>query len=161
SWYDINSLEPIAPLFASTVDSGNLPASLWTLKQAALAFARESVVKRGVTKALAAELKSIAETCDALVRDMDFRFLYLKSKRMLSIGYDVAARRLESATYDLLASEARMAYFVAIAKGDIPQEAWFRLSRSHTLVRGDRVLLSWTGTMFEYLMPMLWMRHYP
>jgi cyclic beta-1,2-glucan synthetase len=161
NWYDINSLKPIAPLFVSTVDSGNLAASLWTLKQAALAFARESVVKRGITKDLATELKSIAETCEALVRDMDFHFLYQRSKKSLSIGYDVAAGRLEPASYDMLASEARMAYFVAIAKGDIPQEAWFRLGRSHTIVRGDGVLLSWTGTMFEYLMPLLWMRHYP
>jgi hypothetical protein len=161
NWYDINTLEPMAPLFVSSVDSGNLVASLWTLKQAALSFARESVVKRGLTKDMAAELKGIAENCDTLVRDMDFQFLYQKSKRTLSIGYDVAAGRLEAATYDLLASEARTAYFVAIAKGDIPQESWFRLSRSHTLVRSDRVLLSWTGTMFEYLMPLLWMRHYP
>jgi len=161
NWYDINTLEPMPPLFVSSVDSGNLVASLWTLKQAALSFARESVVKRGLTKDMSAELKAIAETCDALVRETDFQFLYQKSKRMLSIGYDVGASRLEAATYDLLASEARTAYFVAIAKGDIPQESWFRLGRSHTLVRGDRVLLSWTGTMFEYLMPVLWMRHYP
>ena len=50
---------------------------------------------------------------------------------------------------------------MAIAKGDVPQEAWFRLGRTHTLSRGEHILLSWTGTMFEYLMPVLWMRHYP
>ena len=69
--------------------------------------------------------------------------------------------RLESSSYDLLASESRIASFVAVAKGDIPQESWFRLRpRSHA-GGGDRVLLSWTGTMFEYLMPTLWMRHHP
>jgi cyclic beta-1,2-glucan synthetase len=61
----------------------------------------------------------------------------------------------------LLASESRTAFFVAIAKGDIPQEAWFHLDRRQTISRGERVLISWTGTMFEYLMPALWMRNYP
>jgi cyclic beta-1,2-glucan synthetase len=161
NWYDICSLEPLPPLFVSTVDSGNLAASLWTLKQAALAFASESTVKRGVTKQLAAELRIIADQCHALVRDMNFRFLYQRRKKALSIGYDVKAGRLDPASYNLLASEARMASFVAIAKGDIPQESWLRLGRAHILFRGEPVLLSWTGTMFEYLMPSLWMRHYP
>ncbi len=161
NWYDINSLEPIEPRYVSTVDSGNLAASLWTLKQASLAFAAESVVKRGVTKDLAAELRSIADCCDRLVQEMDFRFLYQPRKKAFSIGFNLNTGRLDAACYNLLASEARMATFIAIAKGDIPQEAWFRLGRSHAAVRGDRVLLSWSGTMFEYLMPALWMRHYP
>ena len=161
NWYDINSLKPLPPSFVSTVDSGNLAASLWTLKQAALALASESTVKRGVTKDLAAELRSIADICHGLVREMDFRFLYQRRKKALSIGYDVAEGRLDPSSYNLLASEARIASFVAIAKGDIPQESWFRLGRAHTLVRGEPVLLSWSGTMFEYLMPLLWMRHHP
>ena len=161
NWYDINTLLPIAPLFVSSVDSGNLAASLWALKQAALAVATESAVKRGVTKELAAGLRTIADTCERLVREMDFRFLYLHRKKMLSIGYDVATGRLHPVGYNFLASEARTAAFVAIAKGDIPQEAWFNLSRTHTIIRGERVMLSWSGTMFEYLMPLLWMRHFP
>jgi cyclic beta-1,2-glucan synthetase len=160
NWYDINSLKPLRPQFVSSVDSGNLAAGLWTLKQAALALAAESPVKRGVTTELAAELRAISEVCDRLVREMDFSFLYQPNKEALSIGYHVAENRLEAACYDLLASEARMAVFVGIAKGDIPQECWFRLGRTHTLFRGERVLCSWSGTMFEYLMPSLWMRHY-
>jgi cyclic beta-1,2-glucan synthetase len=161
NWYDINSLEPIAPLYVSTVDSGNLAASLWTLKQAALAFAGEWAVKRGVTREMATELTAIAEDCHRLVHEMDFRFLYRRRRKLLSVGYDLAARQVDSSCYDLLASEARTAAFVAIAKGDIPQESWFHLGRALTGVRGERVLLSWTGTMFEYLMPNLWMRAYP
>jgi cyclic beta-1,2-glucan synthetase len=161
NWTDIHSFEPLPPLFVSTVDSGNLAASLWTLKQAAIALAAESPVKRGVTRELAAELRAIADLCHRLVREMDFRFLYQPRKKTLSVGYDVTAGKLEPATYNLLASEARMASFVAIAKGDIPQESWFRLGRTHTLFRGEPVLLSWSGTMFEYLMPALWMRHHP
>jgi cyclic beta-1,2-glucan synthetase len=161
NWYDTTTLQPLEPRFVSTVDSGNLAAALWTLKQAALELAAEPRARRGLTAEMPAELNEIAAACDALVRDMDFRFLYHPRKKVLSVGYDVAAGRLENSYYDLLASEARIAVFVAIAKGDVPQEAWFHLGRAHTLARGERVLLSWTGTMFEYLMPALWMRHYP
>ncbi|HUK14840.1 MAG TPA: glucoamylase family protein [Bryobacteraceae bacterium] len=160
NWYDTTSLEPLEPRFVSTVDSGNMAAALWTLKQAALALVAEPRVKSGLTSEMAAELNEIAGAADALVRDMDFRFLYHPRKKVLSVGYNVSAGRLEPSYYDLLASEARIAVFVAIAKGDIPQEAWFHLGRAHTLAQGERVLLSWTGTMFEYLMPALWMRHY-
>ena len=161
NWYDVTSLKPLPPAFVSTVDSGNLAASLWTLKQAALTLAGESPAKRGVTTDLAEELRAIAEICHGLVRDMDFRFLYQRRKKALSVGYDVTAGKLDPSSYNLLASEARIASFVAIAKGDIPQESWFRLGRTHTRLGGEPVLLSWSGTMFEYLMPLLWMRHYP
>jgi cyclic beta-1,2-glucan synthetase len=160
NWYDISTLKPLEPQFVSTVDSGNLAAALWTLKQAALSFASEPRARRGVDARMAGELKEIASACDALAGAMDFRFLYRRRKKVLSVGYYVGAENLEPSCYDLLASEARIAVFVAIAKGDIPQEAWFHLGRAHTLVRGERVLLSWTGTMFEYLMPSLWMRQY-
>ncbi|HVX65145.1 MAG TPA: glucoamylase family protein, partial [Bryobacteraceae bacterium] len=161
NWYDIQTLKPLEPRFVSTVDSGNLAAALWTLKQAAIAFAAAPTAKRGPTAGILVALESIAETCDRLVRDMDFGFLYLRRRKVLSVGYDIGAGRLEPSAYDLLASEARIASFIAIAKGDIPQEAWFHLGRAHTLYRGERALLSWTGTMFEYLMPSLWMHHFP
>jgi cyclic beta-1,2-glucan synthetase len=160
NWYDAATLQPLPPQFVSTVDSGNLAAALWTLKQAALKWAAEPRAKRGLTSAVADELRDIAEVSDSLVREMDFRFLYHPRRKVLSVGYDAEAGRLEASYYDLLASEARIAVFVAIAKGDIPQEAWFHLGRAHRLARGERVLLSWTGTMFEYLMPTLWMKHY-
>ena len=108
-----------------------------------------------------AELRRIASLCDQLVREMDFAFLLDGRRKLLSIGYDVEAGRVHSACYDLLASEASIASFVAIAKGDIPQESWFSLSRTHVADHGRPVLISWTGTMFEYLMPALWMRSYP
>jgi cyclic beta-1,2-glucan synthetase len=77
------------------------------------------------------------------------------------VGFDGQTGEILSACYDLLASEARIASFLAVASGDIPQRAWFRLDRTHSLVKGRAALLSWTGTMFEYLMPTLWMRNYP
>ena len=92
---------------------------------------------------------------------MDFRFLLDPRRKLLSLGFDVETGKHPAACYDLLASEARIAVFAAIAKEDIPQDVWFQLGRSHTREHGIPVLLSWTGTMFEYLMPVLWMRTYP
>ena len=156
NWYDVKSLEPLQPHFVSTVDSGNLAAALWTVKQAALSMAGQLRAAQ-----FARALEEVAALADALVREMDFSFLYHTRKKVLSVGFDASSGRLDPSCYDLLASEARTAVFVAIAKGDIPQEAWFHLGRAHTLAQGHRALLSWTGTMFEYLMPALWMKHLP
>jgi hypothetical protein len=107
------------------------------------------------------DLKAIADQASKLAEEMDFVFLVNRSRGLLSIGYDVRARHLHAACYDLLTSEARIAFFVAIAKDEIPQESWFQLGRAPMTDRGMAGLLSWTGTMFEYLMPALWMRIYP
>jgi cyclic beta-1,2-glucan synthetase len=106
------------------------------------------------------ELHNIAALSETLAAQMNFRFLYNPIRRILSIGYRVADQRLERACYDLLASEARTATFVAIAKGDIEQQSWFQLGRRHTVFHGQRALMSWSGTMFEYLMPALWTKSY-
>jgi len=92
--------------------------------------------------------------------DMEYDFLYDKASRLLSIGYNVGEDRRDSSFYDLLASEARLSCFVAIAQGQLPQESWFALGRLLTNVGGDPVLLSWDGSMFEYLMPLLIMPTY-
>ena len=110
---------------------------------------------------LRAEIAEIAAKAERYADAMDYSCLLVPSRQLLSIGYDGATGELHSACYDLLASEARMAFFLAIAKGDIPQQAWFRLDRSHVFVKGRAALVSWTGTMFEYMMPVLWMRAYP
>ncbi|TAL83658.1 MAG: cyclic beta 1-2 glucan synthetase [Rhodanobacter sp.] len=91
---------------------------------------------------------------------MDYRFLYNPARDLLAIGYRVDERQLDTAYYDLLASEARLASFVAIAQGQLPQDNWFALGRLLTTSGGEPVLLSWTGSMFEYLMPMLVMPSY-
>ncbi len=92
---------------------------------------------------------------------MEYEFLYDRSRHLLSIGYNVDERRLDQGHYDLLASEARLCSFVAIAQGQLPQETWFALGRLLTEVDGDATLLSWSGSMFEYLMPQLVMPSYP
>jgi hypothetical protein len=110
---------------------------------------------------LRADILAIAAEAERHADAMDFGFLHVRSRRLLSIGYDAPSAELHSACYDLLASEARIACFLAVAKGDVPQQSWFRLDRSHVIVDGQPALLSWTGTMFEYMMPSLWMRSYP
>jgi len=91
---------------------------------------------------------------------MDFRFLYDSARDLLAIGYNVDDRRLDAGHYDLLASEARLAIFVAIAAGQLPQASWFALGRQLATLERKTVLLSWSGSMFEYLMPMLVMPSY-
>ncbi|HET9478817.1 MAG TPA: glucoamylase family protein, partial [Pyrinomonadaceae bacterium] len=110
---------------------------------------------------LLSRLSRIARTCDQIVEDMDFSFLFDVERKLFTIGYNATASRADDSYYDLLASEARLASFVGIAKGDVPQQHWFRMGRALTKVDGGRALLSWTGTMFEYLMPLLVMRNYP
>jgi len=105
-------------------------------------------------------LGQIAATCQRLFDEMDFKFLLDEERKVFSIGYNVSEGRRDNSFYDLLATEARVASFVAIAKGDVPQEHWFRMGRQLTSVDGGRALISWTGTMFEYLMPLLVMRDY-
>ncbi len=92
--------------------------------------------------------------------DMEYDFLYDKSQHLLAIGFNVDEHRRDAGFYDLLASEARLASFVGIAQGKIPQENWFALGRRLTNATGTPVLLSWSGSMFEYLMPNLVMPEY-
>ena len=113
------------------------------------------------TSSLCRDLRMISELAERFAEDMDFSFLFVESRQLLSNGYDLATHELHESCFDLLATEARTAAFLAIAKGNIPQQSWFRLNRSHVLVKGRAVLLSWTATMFEHLMPTLWMRSYP
>jgi len=93
-------------------------------------------------------------------QEMDLKFLYNSDRKLFAIGYNVDARKLDTSYYDLLASEARIASFVAIAKEDAPVEHWWALGRLYSIVRGRKVLLSWGGTMFEYLMPLIFNKQY-
>jgi cyclic beta-1,2-glucan synthetase len=96
--------------------------------------------------------------CRILALEMDFRFLLDPDKKLLSIGFSVATNRLDTNCYDLLASEARLASLFAIAKGDVETRHWFRLGRPATPIGSGSALISWSGSMFEYLMPSLVMR---
>lgn len=115
-----------------------------------------SLVEQGSDRAKAriVELERLSALSEELAQ-ADFDFLYFKSRRLLSIGYNLVDRRLDASCYDLLASEARLSNFLAIASGQLPQESWFALGRLLTTAGGEPILLSWSGSMFEYLMPLL------
>ena len=110
---------------------------------------------------LATRLDALGSLADSMYQNMEFGFLFDPARQLLSIGYQVEENKLDGSFYDLLASEARLASFVAIAKGDIPAKHWFRMGRTLTPVGIGSVLLSWSGSMFEYLMPALVMRAPP
>lgn len=107
-----------------------------------------------------AGLQRLQEQAETFFHDMDFGFLYDKAAKVFHLGYHLDAESPDSNHYDLLASEARLASLVAIARGDVPQEHWLHLGRPLTQLNGQRILLSWGGTMFEYLMPALFAPHY-
>jgi cyclic beta-1,2-glucan synthetase len=164
NWYDTQNLMPLLPKYVSTVDSGNYAGALLTLSVAL----REIAAAQGddeAGRALAGRLRALADRATEYFDEMHFGFLYDRKRQLFAIGYKLADQfggaRLDASFYDLLASEARLASFIAIAKGDVPEKHWFHLGRLITSVRGTPVLLSWSATMFEYLMPLLLMRSFP
>jgi cyclic beta-1,2-glucan synthetase len=126
---------------------GELAPSIKALEESA--SAARSVMRR---------LSALAELTKAMFDAMEFGFLFDASRQLLSIGYRGDDGSLDASFYDLLASEARLASFIAIAKGDLPAKHWFRLGRTLTPIDGGSGLISWSGSMFEYLMPSLVMR---
>jgi cyclic beta-1,2-glucan synthetase len=102
----------------------------------------------------------LANNAEQFVRDMDFQFLYNSKRRVFHNGFNLDAGQHDNNYYDLLASEARIASIIALAKGEVPQSHWLQLGRPLTRVDGEYVLLSWSATMFEYMMPPLFLRSY-
>jgi cyclic beta-1,2-glucan synthetase len=115
--------------------------------------------------ALRRRLHDLADRCESLADGMNWKFLYDRARGVFSIGFRLADTegpgRLDPSYYDLLASEARLASFIAIARDEVPQEHWFRLARALVSVEGSATLVSWSGSMFEYLMPLLLLRSHP
>jgi cellobiose phosphorylase len=142
-------LTPVLPLGQQThsASSGDQPELPATLRQA-IAQASETA------RARIATIERLVQQAGQMAR-MEFDFLYDHGNHLLAIGYNVSERRRDNSFYDLLASEARLASFVAIAQGQLPQEGWFALGRQLTTVGRAPLLLSWSGSMFEYLMPLL------
>jgi hypothetical protein len=150
----IDSLADQLKSAVSSNGSGEKPALCQRLLSM-LPEARSNVVK------IIEDLQRIADQSCKLADEMDFEFLLNRKRGLLSVAFEVEKDHLVSSCYDLLASEARIAYFVTIAKDDVPQDAWFQLGRPLMEEQGIVGLLSWTGTMFEYMMAPLWMRLYP
>lgn len=115
----------------------------------------------GLAEDYATRLTFLASRADSIANTMDFSLLFDAEKKQFSVGYEEPKEAISKYNYDLLASEARTAVFIAIAKGEVPQESWFRLKRSYRSYKRRASLLSWSGTAFEYLMPSLWLCQYP
>lgn len=134
-----------------------------TLRQLARDGAEEGATPEAVQLAsdLVKRAEALAERCSEMRRAMEFGFLYNHDRELLHIGFDADARRLDPSCYDLLASEARIASFLMIAANEAPPEHWFALGRLLAGRGGTAALVSWSGSIFEYLMPSLFMRCYP
>ena len=150
NWYDTSTTQPLPPLYVSTVDSGNLSGHLLAVAQACLEAASEADHAQH-----SSALRAVAQRCQQLAWAPDFAFLYHPRRHLLHIGFRVAEQQLDGSFYDLLASESRLASLLAIAKGDVPVRHWVALGRPFFAVRAAAGLQSWSGSMFEYLMPTL------
>ena len=175
NWYNIRTLKPLTPRYISTVDSGNFVGYLYVLK-IFLSDINSGKIKENVVleekknkdeNKFNEKLNNILEISNKLYRivsrmidDIDFSVLYSKNDKLLSIGYDVESMKLTDSYYDFLASEARQASFIAIAKKDIDEKHWLNLSRTLTTSNRYKGLISWSGTAFEYLMPNINMNFY-
>ncbi|TLN14074.1 hypothetical protein FDZ74_09455, partial [bacterium] len=157
---NLRNLLPKAEVIPKTVDkpvlwSGNA-ARDWLEKVV-------EVLKHADATAVSLVMKyaQIMARAEQYVNEMDFQFLYHTQRRVFHIGFNLVTGQLDQNYYDLLASEARISSIIAIAKADVPQSHWLHLGRPVTRVESSYVLLSWSGTMFEYLMPPLFLRSYP
>jgi len=141
-------------------DAGSMEMLFWVeaMQRSIESCCRDMAQSATAITALSHRLETIERTARALAMEMEFTFLLDPDRRLLSIGYLCAEGRLDGHCYDLLASEARLASFFAIAKGEVPARHWFRLGREVTPIGRGAALVSWSGSMFEYLMPSLIMR---
>ena len=142
NWYRIDTLEILYPHFISTVDSGNFVASLITTKE----FLKDKKVAQ------------LVKRIHSLIEQTDFSCLY--NQDVFSIGYNVDEGLLDPCKYNMFASESRITSFVAIAKGDVPSKHWFNLDKTLTTYKNRKGLVSWSGTSFEYFMPLLFIPSY-
>jgi cyclic beta-1,2-glucan synthetase len=157
NWYSLHDLRVLEPAYISTVDSGNLAGHLIALKQALI----EKAQLQGISADDVKRLQAIANRAGEYVLEMDFGFLFDQKRKVFSIGFDQATGTLDNSYYDLLASESHLTSYMAIAKNDVPVDHWFRLGRGLAAAGGTQTLISWSGSMFEYLMPSLVLRSFP
>lgn len=132
------------------------------LEEVGFSLEMKEMIQRALLKIQGYQQTSVdlQQRLEKMALATDFYPLFDETRQLFSIGYRVAESMLDKSYYDLLASESRQASFIAIAKGDVNHNHWFKLGRSLTLAKGKRSLVSWSGTMFEFLMPLLVMRNY-
>lgn len=161
---DFLNYDSFIELLKAITDKYELKKFKWGIKlhKSASLFIKE-IGKEGLEKNeedIKSRLGPLIDRVDKLIRDTSFIPLFDEKRKLFSIGYNEEEEKLTKSYYDLLASEARQASLIAIARGEINKEHWFMLNRTLTEVNGYKGLLSWTGTMFEYLMPLLIMKNY-
>jgi len=154
NWYQIEDLRPLAPRYISSVDSGNFVGYLYVVKSF-LNSLKDNYPEQND------RIERLLNQVNTFITNTDFSCLYSKENRLFSIGYDLEENKLTDSYYDLLASEARQASLIAIAKKDIPQKHWQNLSKTLTVLDKYKGLISWSGTSFEYLMPNINIPKYP
>lgn len=153
NWYDTLTLDVLLPHFISSVDSGNLVAALIVVKQACIELG-ETDTKNST------RWQALAQRANTLVQDMDFRFMYNEERDLFSIGYNLETDQPVEKYYDLFGSEARLTSFITIGLGQAPERHWFQLGRPLRSVNGQPTMICWGGSLFEYLMPTLFMPDY-
>ncbi|MGJ4859863.1 glucoamylase family protein [Labrys sp. La1] len=155
-----NSARTSMSLMKDNGEGGPPDLLFWieAMRQGVIEWSRDRLGIADVPNLLEERLQAIADTAREMALAMDFAFLLDPDRKLLSIGYSLADNGLDPSCYDLLASEARLASLFAIAKGDVPTRHWFRLGRTATPVGSGSALISWSGSMFEYLMPSLVVR---
>ena len=141
NWYHTCTLRPMPPLYVSTVDSGNCAAALLAAANALRGWGQDELAVRA----------------QALCDGMDFALLYDPQRRLMHIGIDTGSGKRSEGYYDLLESEARLTSYFAVARGDVPREHWRALSRAQVQHERYRGCVSWSGSVFEYLMPELFL----
>jgi len=152
--------EAARAILSPAEDGGQSDLLFWieALRRVGVEHGRDRLGIADTPNLLGERLKAIADTAREMAMAMDFAFLLDPDRKLLSIGYSLAENGLDPSCYDLLASEARLASLFAVAKGDVPTRHWFRLGRTATPLGSGSALISWSGSMFEYLMPSLVMR---
>ena len=158
NWYNIKTKKPLNPRYISTVDSGNFIGYLYVLKTFIGEIIHHEYEEKYNIEVIKdnpqyQKIKTMESRINTLINNTDFSKLYSQSHRLFSIGFNIEDNKLTDSYYDLLASEARQASLIAIAKKDVPSKHWNALSRTLTILNNKKGLISWSGTAFEYLMP--------
>ena len=184
NWYNIKTKKPLIPRYISTVDSGNFVGYLYVVrsflkgildekdlskvnlqdfkinsKKQEIEGSKQKVINQELSFKYE-RLENLIERVTKLIENTNFAPLYSPEHRLFSIGFNIEENKLTDSYYDLLASEARQASFVAIAKKDVTSKHWNNLSRTLTVLNNKKGLISWSGTAFEYLMPNINLRRF-
>ncbi len=153
NWYDTETLKPLRPVFVSTVDSGNFVSYLIVLKEGLKEYLEESLQDGG-------DIEDLISRVENLINNTKFTPLYDEDRGLFYIGYNAGENKTLKHHYDLLASEARTASYIAVSRREVPLKHWRNLGRPLVMEKGYISLASWSGTMFEYLMPSLILKNY-